>query len=144
MTLSESFDDRFGFEIGFIEEAQPPTPNEIQFEYPNPQISIDTGGVFAKHDIIGGATVRQRIGRQPMQVSIEGVCEQDTANKLEQLRNATQGSIYSNRFTNNGLVVQFISVSTDPMEAGGAADIQSGELLYSFSLECVEVLGSGN
>jgi len=111
----------------------------ITFEYSNPAVGIDTGGNFVKHDIIGGPTVRQKVGSQPMQISIKGIAKEETAKDLEVLRNAKQATLISDRFAEDAVTVHIVSVTTDPMEDGGAADIVEGEFLYSFSLECVEI-----
>lgn len=138
--IQNSFSDSVDFEINQITESETgPVPGSIQFEYPNPAIGIDTGGNFVEHDIIGGATVRQRIGDQPLQISINGVAKEETVSKLELLRNALSATLFSNRFPQDSVTVHVISVSTDPLDDGGAADLRSGEFLYQFSLECVEI-----
>lgn len=141
MGIKDSYSNVIDFEIDSIADGEtgqlPDAP--IEFEYPNPSIGIDTGGNFVKHDIIGGATVRQRIGDQPLEISISGVCVEETASKLEMLRNAQSVTMLSNRFPQDSITAHVISVSTDPMEDGGSADLVSGKFLYAFSLECVEI-----
>lgn len=127
-------------EIDYESDAAEKT-DPIEFKYPAPDISVDTAGRFATHKIVGGSTVRQKIGEDPIQVSVQGVCEEQTARALDGLRDAAFGTIYSNRLVNGSLTVHFGSVSTSPMESGGAAALtEGGEFLYSFDLSCVEVV----
>lgn len=144
--VKNSFENSVDFEINEITGSETgPVPREpIEFEYPNPAISIDTGGNFVSHEIIGGATVRQRIGDQPLEISIDGVVTENTASKLDLLRNATSVTLLSGRFAQDSIRVHVVSISTDPMSSGGAADLKSGQFLYSFSLECVEILEVGD
>lgn len=116
---------------------------KITFEYANPSVGIDVGANFVKHDIIGGPTVRQKIGTKPMQISVKGIAKQQTAQSLELLRNAKEGTLISDRFAKDAVTVHIVSITTDPMDDGGAADLNDGEFLYTFSLECVELYESG-
>lgn len=131
------------FEIDGIayEDDATATPNPITFEYAAPAISVDASGRFAVHEIIGGATVRQKIGEDPLEVGVSGVCKESTARDIDSLRDATHGTIYTNRLTGGQLTVQFASSSTAPMSDGGAVDFsdQDQEFLYTFDLECVEI-----
>lgn len=113
--------------------------SRIEFEYENPSIAIDSAGRFKKHKIIGGKTVRQKIGEDALNIRIEGICKQDTAKKIDSLRDAKEGKLSSDRFYNSSIKVQFASASTDPMRDGGAAELKSGDLLYRFVLNCVEI-----
>ena len=115
---------------------------QISFKYPNPTLAIDTSGRFAKHEIIGGSTVRQKIGEDPVNVSINGVCNRRTANQIDSLRDAKSGKIFSDRLpgSNDALRVQFGSTSTEPMEDGGSADLKDGQYLYSYQINCIEVI----
>lgn len=115
--------------------------------YKRPSISVDTSGRFAKHEIIGGSTVRQKIGEDPIEVSINGVCIEQRAQAFDGLRDAKYGTIKSKRLLNDTLDVHFASVSTSPLEDGGAVSFfgredgaDEGDFLYTFSLECVEVV----
>ena len=136
-------DNHVDFEISEIEYESDATgtTDPIEFKYPAPNISVDAAGRFAKHEIIGGSTVRQKIGEDPVEVAVEGVCEEPTARALDGLRDAEFGTIYSNRLVGGSLDVHFASISTSPMESGGAAALtEDGEFLYSFDLSCVEVV----
>ena len=145
MSLQNTYSDFVQFEIIGIEgsDTGPIPSGDIEFEYSNPSVGIDTGGNFVKHDIIGGPTVRQRVGAQPKQISISGVVKQDTAQQLELLQNASSATLISDRFAEGSVFVHVVSVTTDPLEDGGAADMTDGEFLYSFSMECVEIYSGG-
>jgi hypothetical protein len=114
----------------------------MEFEYANPTIAIDGAGRFAKHEIIGGTTVRQKIGEDPLNFSINGICKRATANQIDSLRDAKTCVITSNRIPDAGssVKVHIGSTSTEPMEDGGAADLVDGQLLYSFSINAIEVV----
>lgn len=157
--LSQTFAGRTEFEIREIQleddaidvetlfpqytrtpEGQDDTGGIIQFDFPNPSISIDTAGRFAKHEIIGGSTVRQKIGEDPLNISVEGVCTERTASKIDALRDAKSGKIFNDRFPGGAVVVQFGSTSTSPIEDGGGADLETGEFLYTYSINCIEII----
>lgn len=116
--------------------------NSIVFEYEAPAIAVDTSGRFVTHEIIGGSTVRQKVGEDPVEVTIDGVCKESTAKRLDNLRNAKYGTIISNRLANESLRVHFASTSTTPLEDSGAVGLtdDSGEFLYTYTLNCVEVV----
>lgn len=156
-TLASTFQNRTPFsirEIEFEDDAiyvtsvftdaeRTNSGYKISFnDYPNPTVSIDTSGRFAKHEIIGGSTVRQKIGEDPINLSISGVCKRRTANQIDALRDAKNGKIISDRLpgSNDGLRVQFGSTSTEPMTDGGAADMTDGRYLYSFQINAIEVI----
>ena len=133
--------------IEYEEDAQGEQPDPIEFEYPAPSIAVDTAGRFATHEIVGGSTVRQKIGEDPIEVSISGVCTENTAKDLDGLRDAKYGTIKSKRLVGDTLDCHFASVSTSPLEDGGAVqffdrdgDADQGDFLYTFQLECVEVI----
>ena len=154
--LSDTFKNRTPFSIQaiefendatyvssvFREDERGDTGYQIRFDYPNPTVSIDTAGRFAKHEIIGGSTVRQKIGEDPINVSVNGVCKRRTANQIDSLRDAKSGQIFSDRLpgSNDSLRVQFGSTSTEPMTDGGSADITDGRYLYSFQINVIEVI----
>jgi hypothetical protein len=141
--MDNPFDDNTEFEIRSIQYEDDydgdSGDTRIEFEYKNPAIAIDSAGRFKKHEIIGGKTVRQKTGEEPLEISISGVCKQDTAKKIDSLRDAKEGKLSSDRFYNSSIRVHFASGSTTPLEEGGAAELKSGEFLYTFSLNCVEV-----
>lgn len=135
------------FAIGVLEEADTgPTPDPQIIDFPsqfgNPAISVDTGNRFIDHEIIGGSTVRQRIGNDPMEVDVNGVCNETIVREIEKLRNVEIATIYSNRFRPSSTInVHIESVSTQPFEEGGSVQLGDEEFLYSYTLNCVEVPG---
>jgi hypothetical protein len=113
----------------------------IQFKYGAPAVSVDAKGRFTKHDVIGGTTVRQKTGEEPLEVKVTGVCKESIAKRLAALRDAKYGDIKSNSLPQDRLTVQFSSVSTSPMNNSGAVEFEQGdaEFLYNFDLSCVEI-----
>jgi len=123
----------------------------IDFDYaPNPDIAIDTGGRFVKHEIIGGPVVRQKVGEDPDQYSIDGVCIESTARQVDALKDARFGKIASERIPGRrGQPVQFGSPSTEPIAEGGGVDIPPSsvtgipednvDFLYTYSINAVEI-----
>lgn len=140
---TDAYDDFSQFKISGVESSDTGSAaSEITFEYTNPSITIDSGAEFVTHNIIGGATVRQRIGDKPLEISITGVCEESTANDLDTLRNAKLGTIESSRFPNDSITVHFVTVNTQPLEDGGAVRQDGSEFLYTYDMQCVEILDS--
>lgn len=129
-------------EIEFV-SGESIRPDEIDFRpYDKPSISVNTGARFAKHDIIGGTTVRQKVGKEPRQITISGVCTEAVARDLEHLHRVTVVTLLSDRMqgiTGGGVKAQVASVSTSPLEQGGAADMDSGEFLYDYTINLVEI-----
>lgn len=123
------------------EEEFEEASEQINFRYTAPAISVDTAGRFVTHEIIGGDTVRQKIGEDPLEVDAGGICTQSNARRLDNLRDAKYGTVYSKRLPGGSVTVQFASISTSPMDDGGAVaiDDESGEFLYSYDISMVEV-----
>lgn len=145
MSYKEAYlNNHTDFEIAEIEyeEDAKERIDPITFEYTAPAISVDTAGRFATHKIVGGSTVRQKIGEDPINVSVEGVVREPTARELDGLRDAKFGTIFSNRLVGGSLTVQFGSISTSPMDTGGAVAMtdSEAEFLYEFDLSCIEVV----
>lgn len=152
-----NFDDAYGndyseFEIddivweedvGDINERMEGDDNVtgIAFTYSAPAIGVDSAGRFVTHEIIGGKTVRQKIGEDPMEISIDGVCKETTARDLDLLRDAKYGKIFANRLAFSGMRVHFASISTQPFEDAGAValDDSDSDFLYTYTIECVEL-----
>jgi len=132
------------FEITDInyEDDATETPDPISFTYTAPAIAVDTAARFATHKIVGGSTVRQKIGEDPIEVSIDGVCKESVAREMDNLRDAEFGQILSNRLPGGSLDVHFASVSSSPLDDGGAVAMtdQDGEFLYTFTISAVEVV----
>jgi len=145
-SLSEFYQDRTDF---FIDDIvyDPDTPSTITgrdnastivFEYKNPNITVDSSARFVKHDIIGSKTLRQKVGKDPLEISVEGVCYRDTARRIDGLRYAETGTIRADRFDGSSVDVQFASSTTEPLEDGSAVDFTEVNELFSFSLELTE------
>lgn len=151
MSYKNAYDENHTkFEIRGIEyeddvEEDAEAPDVISFVYERPSISVDTAGRFATHKIVGGSTVRQKIGEDPVQVAVSGVCREPVARQLDGLRDAKWGTIYSNRLVGGSLDVHFGSMSTSPLDDGGAVAMtdEDAEFLYAFDLSCVEVVVRG-
>lgn len=112
---------------------------EITFDpYGNPNLSIDSSARFAVHEIIGGTTVRQKIGEDPLEISISGVCTEEVAGQIDALHYARSVKLISERLP-NGVTCQVGSISTSPLEDGGAANLDEGEFLYEFGISLVEI-----
>lgn len=129
------------FEISALsyEDDAEETPGAITFEYARPAISVDNKARFVTHEVIGGSTVRQKIGEEPRELSIKGVVVESTAVDLDSLRDAKEGKIFCNRLPGDSMNAQFASVSTSPLEDGGAGRLKDGEFLYNFKLKALEV-----
>jgi len=145
-SLSEFYSDRTDF---FIDDIvyDPDTPSTITdrdnastiiFEYKNPNIAVDSSARFVKHEIIGLKTLRQKVGKDPLELSVEGVCYRDTARQIDGLRYAETGTIRSDRFDGSSIDVQFASSTTNPLEDGSAVDFTEVNELFSFELELTE------
>lgn len=113
--------------------------NEIDFSpYDNPNIAIDSSARFAVHDIIGGTTVRQKIGEDPTEVSMNGVCREEVALQVDALRHTKLVTLLSDRIP-NGMRCQVASASTEPLDDGGATDMDRGDFLYEYNINLVEI-----
>ena len=138
---ADAFDDRAET---LITEIQTDESIELGFDeinfspYDNPNISVTSGARFAVHEIIGGTTVRQKIGEDPTEVVVQGVCTERVATRVDQLRRAVLVTLLSDR-TPNGIRAQVASASTEPLHDGGAADASGGDFLYEFSINLVEI-----
>jgi hypothetical protein len=150
MAIDEAFSGQVDFRLEGIEFEKDATPglkpSKITFgtgeqsnQYARPAVSIDNKGRFVTHEIIGGTTVRQKIGEEPRELKASGVCNENTAVKLDSLRDAKKVTIYSNRLPGESMQAQVASVSTSPMSEGGAANIAQGELLYNWTLKAIEI-----
>lgn len=112
---------------------------QVDFEpFGNPTVDVDSSARFAVHEIIGGTTVRQKIGEDPREIGVSGVCTEDVAQQLNQLHKAELVALNSEML--NGIIrCQVASVSTTPLEDGGAVDMDEGTFLYDFSISLVEI-----
>ncbi len=99
MTINEAFDGKVDFEITRLvnDDGEAIEEGNISFQYARPEISIDNKTRYVTHDIIGGKTVRQKIGEEPREVSISGIVTEETATQLDKLRDANTGRIKCDR-----------------------------------------------
>lgn len=141
MSISEAFDGKVDFEITKIvdDDGNLIEGGNITFEYRRPEISIDNKARYVEHEIIGGKTVRQKVGEEPREATINGIVIEETARQLDKLNEANTGLIKCDRLPSGSMPSQFPSVSTSPMSSGGSARIEDGELLYTFDMKAVEV-----
>jgi len=120
-----------------VEEGNANTVSEVDLgKYEQPDISIDSGTEYAKHDVVGGPVVRQKTGETPREMTINGVCVEGTASKLH---NLPQNSLFSVASSMKSFdFAQLLTVSTQPLDAGGAIDLD-GEFVHRYTLKFVEV-----
>jgi len=146
-TLNEFYETKTPFTIENI-VYEPDAPETItnrsnasiiEFYYENPSVTVDSSARFVKHDIIGRRTLRQKVGKDPLEISISGVCFRETARQIDGLRYADSGTILADRFDGGSIDVSFASSTTDPLEEGSAIDFTEVNELFNFSLECTEV-----
>ena len=57
----------------------------IPLEYEQPNVSISSQARYVEHEVIGGMTVRQKVGEEPKQIAIDGICLEDTASSFQDL-----------------------------------------------------------
>lgn len=113
--------------------------DEIDFApYDNPDIDVTTSARFAEHEIIGGTTVRQKLGEDPREISMSGVCTERVATEIDQLDKAKLVTLLTDRIP-GGARCQVASTRTEVLEPGGVADMDKGEFLYYYSINLVEV-----
>lgn len=139
MAYKDTFPNRVSIVLDNIEadDNDVTVPSSIEFApRDNPDISVDTAGRFAKHSIIGGDVVRQKVGEDAINITIDGICDEETARDIDRLRNARAATLISDRIT---IMVQIGSTSTQPTESGGAVDMDTGDYLYNYTLNCIGV-----
>jgi len=119
-----------------FEDERPDTIiGNVELKYEQPSVSVDTGGRFVTHNPIGDVTVRQKIGEEADEISIDGVCTVDEANDIDKLTEQETVNVVSNRWNGEA---QVASTTTRPFTDGGGQDID-GEYLYTFTVELIEV-----
>jgi hypothetical protein len=136
-----TFEDGFTPDFGDAEGSENPQL-KLDERYNRPRVAIDTAARFVDHEIIGGKKVRQRVGSDPIELSVNGVCQRPRANEIDQLHRVKTAQLQSERLPQDKtrLPVQIASTTTEPLEDGGAADARTGELLYTFTINAVEVI----
>jgi hypothetical protein len=145
MPIGNAYSGKVDFEI-FDVKFEPDSnadfgaPPNLNFEYARPSIGIDNKGRFITHEIVGGTTVRQKIGEEPREMSVTGIIQSDEkAKKLDKLRDAKSAKVTSNRIPGETMKCQIPSVSTSPISDGGGVAIENGEFLYNFKMKLVEL-----
>ena len=152
--IQSAFDDQpafalkdLTFEDGFSPEFEQTDNNgnlqlNLNERYNRPRVAIDTAARFVEHEIIGAKKVRQRVGSDPIELSINGVCQRPRANEIDQLHRVETAQLQSERLPQqkSKIPVHIASTTTEPLEDGGAADAKTGELLYTFTINAVEVI----
>lgn len=118
-------------------DTTPVVLNGQEFTYNNPDISVQTSGRFVTHEVVGGVTVRQKVGEDPVEISISGACTTEEANFIDNLRTNDVVSLSSHRY--DAATAQVASSSTDPFQEGGAVSPRTGKWTHRFSVNLVEV-----
>lgn len=141
MTIGDAYNDQVDFKIDQVqmESDADIRVGPINLEYARPAISVDNKARFVTHEIIGGTTVRQKIGEEPRELSITGVCKESVAIDLDGLKDAERGRVFCNRLPDQSMDAQFASVSTSPLDDGGGVAMDDGEFLYNFDLKALEL-----
>lgn len=110
-------------------------PATLELKYGQPNISIDTSARYQTHETIGGPTIRQKVGTDPVNISVDGVCTLEEANAIDALRFEQVVFLDSNRIATR---CQVASTSTEPMDDGGAIDMD-GQFTHNFNISLVSV-----
>lgn len=123
---------------GVIIEAFGGTDVTIDFEYEQPDVTVETGTRYTDHEVIGGITVRQKIGEEPMRVDLNGICTRDEARNIDELRNADYVEFDSYR--TGTVMMQVEGTETSPYAEGGAVAVNNGssDMVYEFAIQLTE------
>lgn len=105
----------------------------VSFEYSQPNISVSKSIRYAEHKVIGGTTVRQRLGEDLPEITIEGVCTVSEANSIDRMSGMRTVEVVSNRWEGEAEVA---STSTRPITDGGARDYDRN-WLHRFTIELI-------
>jgi hypothetical protein len=108
---------------------------DVELKYEQPNVTVNTSARFATHEVIGNVTVRQKLGEDPDEISIEGICTKEEANQIDGLKNQETVDVVSNRWSGRA---QVASTNTRPVADGGGKDIDD-EWLHRFTVELVGV-----
>lgn len=122
---------------------------ELNFVYEQPDISLSTGARYVEHDLIGGATVRQRMGEEAVKVDMTGLCTEDEANLIDRLHNAQYVELISYRTKDIDVSLFHVETAdTEPFDSGGGfrvkddrAETDDSEvgMVYDFSVSLTEL-----
>jgi len=135
MSTNNNLDTEAGDDRAFRDNRPFVSIGDVELKYEQPNISVNTSARFATHEVIGNVTVRQKLGEDPDELSIEGVCTLDEANEIDQLKDEELVEVVSNRW--NGQA-QVASTSTRPIAEGGGMD-NDQEWLHRFTIELVGI-----
>lgn len=119
----------------YEDERPDASVGNVAFKYEQPSVSVDTSARYASHKVIGDTTVRQKIGEEADEISVEGVCTESEANDVDALTDEESVEVVSNRWNGEAHVA---STSTRPITDGGGKDID-GDFIYRYTIELVEV-----
>lgn len=107
----------------------------LHLKHDQPNVSVQSSTRFSEHETIGGPIIRQRLGEGLVEISVEGACTTAEATVIDALRFENTVQVTSDRYSGT---VQVAAVSTNPLEDGGAIDLD-GDFTHSFGIEFVEV-----
>ena len=113
-------------------------------EYDQPDVSISSQGRYVEHEVIGGMTVRQKVGEEPKQISVTGLCLEDTASDFEDLHREDfitfTHHILGGAGEAGSMNFQVESVDIDPFSSGGgvATSGDETEMVYQYNITLVE------
>lgn len=117
------------------EGAANPQDVFLRLKYEQPNVEVNTSARYATHEVIGERTVHQKVGSDPDNVTLTGVCTLNEANKVDVLEDFDYVSIVSHRWSG---FAQVHSANTSPHTEGGSQD-KDGDWLHTFTIEAVEV-----
>lgn len=118
--------------------------NGITPEYDQPNVSISSQARYVEHEVIGGMTVRQKVGEEPKQIAVDGLCLEDVASDFEDLHEEDFVTFTHHILGGAGeagsMNCQVESVDIDPFTDGGgvATNSDESEMVYQYSITLVE------
>jgi len=107
----------------------------LELDYSQPNIAVDTSARYVTHDVVGDVTVRQKLGESPDEISVDGHCTEEEADKIDQLKDYPYIEFISNRWIG---FAQVASTNTSPHSEGGTQR-GDGSWIHTFTIELVEV-----
>lgn len=104
---------------------------DIEFTYSQPDVSVDTATRTVKHDTLTDTAVVQKIGRDPRNIEISGMCTTIEAHRVDDLAQFDQVEVRSARFSGPALIED---TSTSPRK-----EIRYGQHLHDFTINLTEI-----
>lgn len=106
----------------------------IEFDYTQPDVSVDRGARTVEHELLSGDTVIQHMGTDPPEISMQGVCTRQETSNIDELPELGTIELVSPRWSGQVIVVQ---TETTPMGAKQFED-EGGhrEWLHDFRINC--------